>query len=60
MTSLLTCCCPFVEIFLMHGFGLVSLGAMGALATKLLRTKSTHNFESRVRYVGIKVQHPLF
>jgi hypothetical protein len=44
---LLTCCCPFVEIFLMHGFGLVSLGAMGALATKLLRTKSTHNFESR-------------
>ena len=51
MTSLLTCCCPFVEVFLMHGIGLVSVGAMDDLAPKLLRTKST---------CGMKVQHPLF
>ena len=48
---LLTCSCPFVEVFLMHGIGLVSVGAMDDLAPKLLRTKST---------CGIKVQHPLF
>ena len=48
---LLTCSCPFVEVFLMHGIGLVSVGAMDDLAPKLLRTKST---------CGMKVQHPLF